>query len=329
MTGGIKRREFITLIGSAAAWPLAVQAQQVGRQPVRIGFLRASPPPESILAALRRGLAQQGYEEGKSFILVPVWGDGDVDRLPELARTLIMNGVDLILTDGTVTARAARVATTTIPIVMAGGLDPVQAGLAESLSRPGGNVTGFTTQVIDVTGKMFEILTELVPGLGRVGVIAPRGTGTPFRAAEAIAAQALGLQVKYIEMAGPRPEAIDAAMRQTVAEAQAAVVRGTPFFSLAQRKLMVELAAAHRLPTMYETGEFVELGGLVSYGTDFADLFQKAGAYIARILDGRKPAELPIEQATKFELAINLKAAKALGLTVPPTLLARADEVIE
>ncbi|MFL6835006.1 MAG: ABC transporter substrate-binding protein, partial [Xanthobacteraceae bacterium] len=257
------------------------------------------------------------------------WADGNLNRLPELAKALVTNGVDLILTDGTVTACAARVFTATVPIVMAGGLDPIQAGLAESLSRPGGNVTGFTTQVIEVTGKMFEILAEIMHGLGRVGVINPRGVGTPFRAAEAKAAQALGLELKYIEMDGPGAEAIDAAMRQTVGEAQAAVMRGTPFFSPTQRKLIVERAAAHRLPTMYETREFVELGGLVSYGTDFADLFHRAAGYIAKILNGKKPAELPIEQATKFELVINLKTAKALGLEVPPTLLARADEVIE
>jgi putative tryptophan/tyrosine transport system substrate-binding protein len=326
----MNRREFITLLGgAAAAWPLAARAQLVARQPVRIGFLRASPPPESIMAALRRGLAEQGYEEAKGFVLVPGWGDGNLDRLPDLARNLVTSGVDLILTDGTVTARAARVATLTIPIVMAGGLDPVQAGLAESLARPGGNVTGFTTQVIDVTGKMFETLAAIAHGLVRVAIISPRGTGTPFRAAEAKAGQALGLQLGYIELEGPGPEAIDAGMRRAAGEAQAAVLRGTPFFSLAQRKLIVERAAAHRIPTIYETGEFVELGGLVSYGTDFADLFQKAAAYIARIHSGRKPAELPIEQATKFELAINLRTARSLGLTIPPTLLALADEVIE
>jgi ABC transporter substrate binding protein len=253
-----RRREFITLLGGAVTWPLVASAQQLGGRPARIGFLRASPPPEATMAALRRGLAQQGYEEEKNFILVPGWADGDLSRLPELAKALVTNGVDLILTDGTVTARAARVATATVPIVMAGGLDPIQAGLAESLSRPGGNVTGFTTQTIDVTGKMFEILAETMRGLGRVGVINPRGVGTPFRAAEAKAAQALGLELKYIEVDGPGAEAIDVAMRQTAGEAQAAVMRGTPFFSSTQRKLIVEAAAAHRLPTIYETREFVD-----------------------------------------------------------------------
>jgi putative ABC transport system substrate-binding protein len=329
----MRRRRFIALLGSAAAasslsWPLAARAQQIGR-PARIGFLRASPPPGGTLAALRRGLAEQGYEEAKNFVLVPAWADGNLDRLPGLAKALVTNGVDLILTDGTVTARAARAATATIPIVMAGGLDPIQAGLADSLSRPGGNVTGFTTQVIDVTGKMFEILAEIVHGLVRVGVITPRGTGTPFHAAEAKAAQALGLELEYIEMDGPGVEAIDAAMRGAAGEAQAALMRGTPFFSPMQRKLLVERAAAHRLPTMYETREFVELGGLVSYGTDFTDLFRQAAGYIAKILNGAKPAELPIEQATKFELVINLKTAKALGLEMSPRLLALADEVIE
>ena len=325
----MRRRDFITLLGgAAAAWPLAARGQQIG-QPARVGFLRASPPPEGTLAALRRGLAEQGYEEAKSFVLVPAWADGSLERLPALAKALVTNGIDLILTDGTVTARAARAATATIPIVMAGGLDPIQAGFADSLSRPGGNVTGFTTQVIDVTGKMFEILAEIMHGLARVGVITPRGTGTPFRAAEAKAARALGLELKYVEIDGPGVDAIDAAMRRAAGEAQAALMRGTPFFSPTQRQLLVERAAAHRLPTMYETRDFVELGGLVSYGTDFTDLFRQAAGYIAKILKGAKPADLPIEQATKFELVINLKTAKALGLEVPPTLLARADEAIE
>jgi putative ABC transport system substrate-binding protein len=324
----MRRRAFIALLGGAAAWPLAARAQQMGR-PARVGFLRASPPPESTLAALRHGLAEQGYEEAKNVVLVPAWADGNLDRLPGLAKALVTNGVELILTDGTVTARAARAATATIPIVMAGGLDPIQAGLADSLSRPGGNVTGFTTQVIDVTGKMFEILAEIVHGLARVGVMTPRGTGAPFRAAEAKAAQALGLELEYVEIDGPGVDAIDAAMRRTAGEAQAALMRGTPFFSPTQRQLLVERAAAHRLPIMYETRDFVELGGLVSYGSDFADLFRQAAGYIAKILKGAKPADLPIEQATKFELVINLRTAKALGLEVPPTLLARADEVIE
>jgi len=281
------------------------------------------------MAALRRGLAEHGYLEGKNFTLVPSFGDGNLDRLAELAEALVAARVDLILTDGTVTARAARAATTIIPIVMAGGNDPVQGGLAASLSRPGGNVTGFTTQVIEVTGKSFEIFTEILPGLARVGVISPRGVGMPFRAPEAKAAQALGLELKYFEIANLEAQTVDAAMRQAHEQVQAAVVRGSPFLSSAQRKLIVERAAEHRLPTMYETRDFVELGGLVSYGADFTDLFRLAAGYIVKILSGAKAGDLPIEQATKFELVINLKTARKLGLSVPPLMLALADEVIE
>jgi ABC-type uncharacterized transport system substrate-binding protein len=239
------RRHFITLLGgTAAAWPLAARAQQTGGS-ARIGFLRASAPPDHTMAALRRGLAEHGYVEGKNLTLVPSWGDGNLDRLAELAEALVAARVELILTDGTGTARAARAATTIIPIVMAGGNDPVQGGLAAGLSRPGGNVTGFTTQ------------------------------------------------------------------------------------ASAQRKLIVARAVEHRLPTMYETRDFVELGGLVSYGADFTDLFRLAAGYIVKILNGAKAGDLPIEQATKFELVINLATAKKLGLTVPPVMLGRADEVIE
>jgi putative ABC transport system substrate-binding protein len=324
----MKRRGFITLLGGAAtAWLLAAHAQQ--RQPARIGFLRAAAPPDHTIAALRRGLADQGYHEGRTFTLVTSWGDGNLDRLPELAKSLVAAGVDVILTDDTSTAHAAHAVSATVPIVMAGGNDPVQAGLARSLARPGGNVTGFATQVTELTGKTFEILTEILPGLVRIGVINPRGVGAPFRGQEAEAAKMLGLQLEYVEIGDPGADAIDAAMRQARELVQAAVVRGTPFLSSAQRKLIVEHAAVHHLPTMYETRDFVELGGMVSYGTDFSELFRLAAGYIVKILNGSKAGELPIEQATKFELVINLKTARALGLEVPPTLLARADEVIE
>jgi putative ABC transport system substrate-binding protein len=172
----MKRREFITLLVGAAAWATAIRAQQA-RQPAGIGFLRAAPPPDHIIAALRRGLAEQGYQEGTTFTLVPSWGDGNLDRLPELAKSLVDAGVDIILADGTSTAQAAHAATAKVPIVMAGGNDPVQAGLATSLARPGGNVTGFTTQVIELTGKTFEVVTEILPGIVQIGVINPRGVG--------------------------------------------------------------------------------------------------------------------------------------------------------
>jgi putative ABC transport system substrate-binding protein len=294
----------------------------------RIGFLRASPPPERILDAFRRGLAEHGHVEGRSYALVHRWADGNLERLPDLAAALVNAGVDVIVTEGSFTAREARAVTTTIPIVMGGGVDPRIYGLIESLSRPGGNVTGLTTQNIDVSGKHLQQLKEIVPGLGEVAVLAPRGAGVPFQAAQAEAAQALGLRLNHIYM--ETPEAADAAIRRAVAErAQAAVLRGTPFLSTTQRKLFVERALAHRLPVMYETRDFVELGGLASYGADFTAVFRLAAGYVARILKGAKPGELPVEQASKIELVINLKTAKAIGVTVPMALLIRADELIE
>jgi putative ABC transport system substrate-binding protein len=326
----MRRRKFLGILGAALAAPVAARAQEPGLRPARIGFLRASPPPDATLTALRRGLTEHGYAEGQRYVLVPSWGAGGLDRLPDLAAALVKQQVDLILTDGTQTARAARGATDTIPIVIAGGLDPVSAGLATSLSRPGGNVTGFTTQVIDVTSKSFEILSEMIQGLVRVTVAGPEGAGKAFHATEAAAARSLKLDLNYVYIVGTGTDAFESAFQQVVAgRAQAVILRGSPFFSTSQRKIIVERAATHRLPTIYETREFVELGGLVSYGTHFSELFRQAAGYIVRILKGAKAGDLPIEQANKFELVINLKAAKALGITVPPTLIARSDQVIE
>lgn len=282
------------------------------------------------MKALRRGLSDQGYLEGQSYVLVPSWGDGKLDHLPQLAKALVSSGVDVILTDGTQTAREARAATDTIPIILAGGLDPVKAGLATNLRRPDRNVTGFTTQVIDLTSKMFEILSDLVPGLTSVAIFSPKGAGAPFHVAEKAAAQSLNVRLKYFEIDGPEAVTIDRALGQAVADrVQAVVIRGSPFFSTPQRKVIADRVAAHRIPAIYETREFVELGGLVSYGTDFSELFRLAARYIIKIFKGANIRDLPIDQANTFELVINMKTATALGVRVPPTLIARADEVIE
>jgi len=331
----MRRREFIALLGGAAAssslWPLGARAQQQPPPPIpRLGFLRASPAPDSTMAALRRGLSDQGYVEGQNYVLLTSWGDGKLGSLPELAKALVSSRVDVILTDGTQTARQARAATDTIPIILAGGLDPVKAGLATDLRRPDGNVTGFTTQVIDLTSKMFEILRELVPGLASVAIINPKGAGIPFRNAEAAAAQSLRVRLKYFEIDGAETEPIDRVLGQATADkVQGLVMRGSPFFSTPQRKLIAERIGAHRIPAIYETREFVELGGLVSYGTDFSELFRLAARYIIKVFKGAKIRDLPIDQANTFELVINMKTAKALGVAVPPTLIARADSVIE
>ena len=318
----MRRREFITWVGGAAAWPLAAHAQQQPSRIARIGFLRASPAPESIMAALRRGLADLGYVEDERYVLRTSWGEGKLDRLPELAKTLVSDRVDIIVTDGTETARIARAATDTIPIVLAGGLDPVRAGLATNLSQPDRNVTGFSpTQVVEATGKVFEILTELLNGPTRIAVVKPKGSGDP---------QALKLDLKYFDLDNAGAETINRTLERAIADkVQGVVIRGSPFFSTPQRKVIIERVAALRIPAIYETKEFVELGGLISYGTDFSALFRLAAGYVVKILNGTNVRELPIEQANKFELVINVKTAKALGITVPSALIVRADEVIE
>lgn len=321
----MKRRDFV--IGGAAVLAGGGIATAALR-PKRIGFLRASPPPVRLLEAFRRGLTEHGYKENRDYLIVGSWADGSVARLPDLASTVARSNVDVIVTDGTRPARMARAASRTIPIVLAGGFDPVGDGLARSLSQPGGNVTGFTTQVVGLTGKTFEILKEITPELRRIAVISPEGVGNAFRAAEASSARELGLSLVYIAIAGQG--GIDTAMRAAITNrAQAGVLRGTPFFSTAQRRRIVERAAANRLATMYETRDFVELGGLISYGADFNELFRLAAGYVVRILAGADPGKLPIQQSTKIELVVNMKAAAALGLAIPQSILLRADAVIE
>jgi putative ABC transport system substrate-binding protein len=323
----LKRREFITLLGGAAvAWPLTARAQPERIR--RIGFLRAAPPSERELEAFLRGLVDHGWVQGRNFVLVPQWGDGNVARLPELAVALVNAGVDIVLAEGVITARAARAVTATIPIVMTAGADPFVGGLVQSLARPGGNVTGFTTLQAEIVGKVLEIFKDMVPGLARVAALIPRVAWNMFSSVQDQAAKALGIDLVYIDL--PGPEAAGSAMRQAIsAGAQGVLLRVGPFFSSAQRQTIVDLAAELRLPVMYERREYVEQGGLVTYAPDNLDLYRRAAGYVARILAGAYPGDLPIEQPTKFELVINLKTAKALGLEIPATVLARAGEVIE
>jgi ABC-type uncharacterized transport system substrate-binding protein len=323
----VRRRDFITLLGgAAAAWPLAARAQQERMR--RIGFLRAAPPSERELDGLLRGLVDHGWVQGRNFVLLPQWGDGNVARLPELAVALVNTNVDVILADGAVTTRAARAVTASIPIVMTGSADPFVGGLVQSLARPGGNVTGFSTLAAEIAGKVLEIFKDMIPGLARVAVVIPREARNMFASAEDRAAKALGLDLVYIDL--PGPEAAGAAMRAALsAGVQGAVVRIGPFFSSSQRRTMIDLAAELRLPVMYDRREYAEQGGLATYTPDNADLNRRAAGYVARILAGANPGDLPIEQATKFDLVINLKTAKALGLDIPSSVLARADEVIE
>jgi putative tryptophan/tyrosine transport system substrate-binding protein len=292
----------------------------------RIGFLRDAPPPERDLGAFLRGLASRGWVQGRDFVLVTQWGDGNVARLPELAVALVNAGVDIILAEGVVTTRAAQAVTTDIPIVIAGGADPFVGGLVKSLARPGGNVTGFSSAQMDIEGKGLEIFKDMVPGLARVAVLVPRIARNLFASAQDAAAKALGIDLLYIDL--PGPEAAGAAMALS-AGAQGALMRVGPFFSSSQRQAIVDLAAELRLAVMYERRDYVEQGGLLTYVPDITDLYRRAAGYVVAILAGADPGDLPIEQPTKFELVINLKTAKTLGLEVPLTLLARADEVIE
>jgi putative ABC transport system substrate-binding protein len=325
----MRRRHFITLLGAGAAavWPLAARAQQPDRMR-RIGFLRAAPPPERELDAFLRALADRGYVQGRNFVLVPQWGDGNVARLPELAVALVNAAVDIIVAEGTIVARAAAAVTTTVPIVMVGAADPFAGGFVKSLSHPGGNVTGFSSLDIDIASKVFEILKEIVPGLKRIAVMATRTIWTLFAPTQDQAAKVLGVELSYIDM--PQPEAAGAAMRQAIAAgAQGAVVRGGPFFSAVQRRVIIDSAAELRLPVIYERRDDAAQGGLVSYSADHVELYRTTAGYVARILAGESAGELPVQQPTKFELVINLKTANALGLNIPASLLARADEVIE
>jgi len=322
----MRRREFISLLGGAAAWPVAARAQ--AERARRIGFLRAAPPPEHELDAFLRALAERGYVQGRNFVLVPQWGDGNVARLSELAVKLVNQGVDVIVTEGTIVVRAAAAVTTSIPIVTASAADPFFGGLIKNISRPGGNVTGFASMERDISSKVFGILKELLPDLGRIAVLATRSIWTLFAPGQDEAAKALGLEYIYIDM--PQPEAVNTSMTEAVAAgAQACVVRGSPFFSSVQRAMIVDSLAKHRLPAIYERRDDVERGGLMSYAPDIQDQYRATAEYVVRVLAGEKPGDLPIQQPTKFALVINIETAKALGLTISPALLARADEVIE
>lgn len=323
----MRRREFISLLGYGIFTPSVARAQQ-SEKVWRIGYFRTAPPPEGELQALLRALSAQGYTQGRHFVLVSRFGDGNVSRISELAIALVNDGVDIIVTEGVIPVRTARAVTATIPIVMAASADPFLGGLIQNLSRPGGNITGFTAMSVDIAGKAMEILKQLVPALSRVAMISPRVVWDIFVPPQGEAAKALGLEISYIDISST--EAIEPAFRQASSSGvQGILLRGSPFFSSMQRRLIVESAAAQRMPVMFERREYVEQGGLASYAADSRDLHRRAGEYVARIMGGAKAGDLPIQQPSKFELVLNLKTAKALGLTVPATLLATANEVIE
>jgi putative ABC transport system substrate-binding protein len=325
----MKRRQFIALMGSAAAWPLACHAQQA--MPV-IGFLSSRSPSESstVAAAFRQGLSETGYIVGKNVAIDYRWAEGQYDRLPALAAELISLRVAAILAaGGPPSALAAKAATSTIPIVFSAASDPVGLGLVASLNRPGGNLTGMSTLTTPLVAKGVELLKELLPAATVMAYLAnpsnPSGGGESKAALAA--AQNLGVALHVLN-ASTENELVTAFKMLTTLHANGLVVAGEPFFD-SRRQKIVELAATHAVPTGYAWRENVVAGGLMSYGTNLADSYRQAGVLAGRVLKGEKPSDLPVMLPTKFELTINLKTAKTLGLVVPPTLLARADEVIE
>jgi ABC-type uncharacterized transport system substrate-binding protein len=324
----LQRRAFITLLGGAAAWPLAARAQQAA-MPV-IGFLDAASAPEraDFVAAFRQGLAEAGYVEGQNVAVEYRWAEGRYDRLPELAADLVRRGVSVIATPATTAAAlAAKTATATVPIVFGVGGDPVQLGLVASLNRPGGNATGINFFTIELVAKRMQLLREMVPAAKRIALLVNPTDRSNESALRDVETAATGLQVLAFEAATGRE--IDAAFENLERKkVDALFVAGGAFYS-ARRVQLAVLAASYRVPTTHSQRTFVEAGGLMSYGPNFASTWRQVGLYAARILKGAKPADLPVVQPTKFELVINLNTARALRLEVPPMLLARADEVIE
>jgi putative ABC transport system substrate-binding protein len=328
----VERREFVVGTLALLAAPLAVEAQQAGRIP-RIGVLTTRTAGDARLEGLLQGLHELGYVEGRNLLVEYRDAEGKTERFPALAAELVALKCDVIVTTGgTLAAQAAKQATTTLPIVFASVGDAVAEGLVTSLARPGGNVTGLTVAATELVSKELEVIKQAVPGVNRVAFLLkpdamPDSAKKERLKAADVAARALGVRLHIVETRGA--EDFDRAFSDmTRAHVDALTVPATQVFNLERRRL-VNLAAKHRLPAVYPNRDFVDAGGLMSYGPNLADMARRAATYVDKILKGAKPADLPVEQPTKFELVINLKTAKALGLTIPPSVLARADEVIQ
>jgi putative ABC transport system substrate-binding protein len=325
----MRRRDFITLLGGAAAWPVLARAQQAGKLPT-IGFLGATTPSvdgQSFAVFVQR-LRELGWIEGRNVAIEVRWAQGRSERFAEIAAEFIRLKVDVILTHTTPPVLAAKQATSVIPIVFATAGDPVGSGVVASLARPGGNVTGLSSQGTDTVGKRLELLREVVPGLRRLAIFA--NVSSAFAVLEVnevhATARTIGLEVATFEIG--RGEDITTAFETLKGHAGALYVVLDPVMN-SNRVRINTLALGARLPTMHTVRELVEAGGLMSYGTNWPDQFRRAAGQVDKILRGAKPADIPVEQPTKFDLIINLTTAKALGLEIPPDLLARADEVIE
>jgi putative ABC transport system substrate-binding protein len=325
----MKRRAFITLLGGAAAWPLTARAQQTGGKVRRIGILQPGAPPQPLVEAFRDRLREVGYREGRDVVLEYRWAQGKLDRLNQLATELVGLNLDVITTSSTPAAIAARLATATIPIVFTNVGDPVGAGVVASLARPGGNATGISLLATELSAKRLEILREIVPDMSRVAMLwNDTNPGMVLRAREANdAATKLGVTIQSIGVHDlvdfePAFAAIESA------RVNALITLVDPF-TLQYRKRIVDFAAARRLPAIYESREFVESGGLISYGPNLLAIARRAADYIDNIFKGAKPADLPVEQPTTFELFIDTKTARTLNLTIPQAVMLRADRVIE
>jgi putative ABC transport system substrate-binding protein len=326
----VKRREFITLLGGAVAtWPLVARAQQPGRP--TIGFLHYGSPETyaHIVSAFRQGLRDSGFIEGQNVAIEYRWANGQYDRLPTLAADLVHHQVVAIAAAGFVGAQAAKAATTTIPVVFASGVDPVASGVVASLNRPGSNVTGVSLISLELAAKRLELLRELMPQVRVVALLINPdnpSTGTELTDAEA-AARALGLQIRKVTASNERD--LDAAFATMQTPRVDALIVSQDGYYIHRRDQIIALAARHAMPAVYSWREYPAAGGLMSYAPSLAEGYRQVGIFIGKILKGAKPADLPVEQPTKFELVINLKTAKALGLDVPWFLQQRADEVIE
>ncbi len=326
----MKRRTLITLFAGAAAWPLAAPAQQPA-MPV-IGYMSAGSPPGHLMTALRQSLAEAGYVEARNVAIESRLAEGQYDRLPTMAAELVRRQVAVIVASPTPAALAAKAATTTIPIVFAVTDDPVKLGLVDSLARPGGNATGINFYIAELglSSKRLGLLRELVPGATRIAALVnPKNAANAEAVTRdvAAAASAIGVRIDVVHASDSRE--IEAAFATLVRNRADALLVGTDPFFYSRRLQLATLAARHAIPTVYTVREYPEVGGLMSYGTSLSDVYRQLGVYAGRILKGAKPADLPVVQSTRFELVINLPTARALGLDMPPTLLSRADEVIE
>ena len=321
----MRRREIITLIGAAAAgWPLSARAQRTAIP--QIGLL--DPGVSSLFAAFEQGMRDLGYIEGQTVSYLRASAEGRAERVPQLAAELVARNPDVIVTAATLPVHAVQERTSKIPIVFAALGDAVGLGVVSNLARPGGNLTGLSFLNTEIRGKRLELLRDMLPGLQRVAVLwdaanQPRQTVEPTEAA----ARQLGIELQLLQVRGP--DDFEAAFRvASKQQAQAVNVFASAFFN-SNRLRLADLALRYRLPAMYETGEYVRDGGLIAYGPILGDLFRRAATYVDKILRGAKPGDLPVEQPTKFELVINLQTAKAIGLTIPESLLFRADSVVE